>query len=124
MQGKNDEMFDFLSEYVTKSDVYAADAIAKISMQLFKARKNLNMTQKAFAAMMGVSQGMVSKWESANYNFTIENIAQIAEKLNMTFEIKVHPESEYIENYRRERRTEFTHSNQYRTLSKIEFEAA
>lgn len=96
MANINNEMFDFLSEYLSKSDVYASKAIAKISMFILKSRKDLNMTQKAFAQMMGVTQAMVSKWESAEYNFTIENIAHIAEKLNTTFDIEFTPESEYV----------------------------
>jgi len=96
MSNSSKEMFDFLSEYLSKSDIYASKAIAKISMFILKSRQDLNMTQKAFAQMMGVTQAMVSKWESAEYNFTIENIAHIAEKLNTTFEIEFTPESEYL----------------------------
>lgn len=95
MPNTSNEMFEYLSNHISKSDIYAAKAIAKISMFLFKCRRELNMTQKDFAKMMGVSQGMVSKWESAEYNFTIENIAHIAEKLKVTFEIEFAPESEY-----------------------------
>lgn len=96
MSNKNSEMYDFLSQYISKSDVYASKAIAKISMFIIQNRKKMDMTQKAFAKMMGVTQAMVSKWESAEYNFTIENIASIAEKLNTTFEIEFNPESEYL----------------------------
>ncbi len=98
MLGNKNEMFDFISNYISKSDVYAANAIAKISAFIYKRRLDLQMTQKAFAEMMGVTQGMVSKWESAEYNFTIENIAQISEKLNVIFDIEFTPESEYLSN--------------------------
>ena len=96
MPNSSNEMFEYLSNHISKSDIYAAKAIAKISMFIYKCRRDLNMTQKDFAKMMGVSQGMVSKWESSEYNFTIENIAQIAEKLKVTFEIEFAPESEYL----------------------------
>lgn len=96
MSIKNKEMFELLSAYISKSDIYAAKAIATISAFIVKSRLDLKMTQKEFAKMMGVSQGMVSKWESAEYNFTIENIAQISEKLNATFKIAFTPESEYL----------------------------
>lgn len=99
MNTTQNEMFDFLSNYLSKSDIYASKAIAKISMFIFQKRRELGMTQKAFAKMMGVTQGMVSKWESAEYNFTVENIAQIAEKLNVTFDIEFAPESEYLNNH-------------------------
>lgn len=98
MENANKKMFKALSDYVSNSDVYAARATAKISMSIFKHRKEMKMTQKQFAEMMGVSQGMVSKWESAEYNFTIETLSQIAEKLHMVFEIDLKPESEYLRN--------------------------
>ena len=94
----NNGMYDLLSQYISKSDVYAAKVIAKVSMFIYKYRQDKNMTQKAFAEFMGVTQAMVSKWESANYNFTIETIAQISEKLNFTFDIEFIPESEYLIN--------------------------
>ena len=96
MSNQNKEVFEFISNYVSKSDVYATTAIAKISAFIYKRRKELGMSQRAFAKMMDVTQGMVSKWESAEYNFTIESIAQISEKLNVTFDIEFSPESEYL----------------------------
>ena len=96
MSNRNNDMIELMAEYITKSDIYAAKAIAKISAFIYKYRMESKMTQKAFAEMMGVSQGMVSKWESAEYNFTIENIAQISEKLNVTFDIEFKSESEYM----------------------------
>lgn len=98
MTNNRDKMFDFLSNYLSKSDIYAAKTIAKISMFILKYRQDLNMTQKEFAKKMGVTQAMVSKWESAEYNFTVETIAQICEKLNTTFDIEFKPESEYLAN--------------------------
>ena len=58
------------------------------------------MTQKEFAKFMGVTQGMISKWESAEYNFSVESIAQIAEKLGVTVDITFTPEQEYLANAR------------------------
>ena len=92
----NEKMLELLSGYLSKGDVYAANAIAKVSMFIYKSRIKMNLTQKAFAKMMGVTQAMVSKWESAEYNFTIEGIAAIAAKLNTTFDIEFTPESEYL----------------------------
>ena len=98
MTNASNEMFDFLSNYLSKSDVYATKVIAKISMFILKYRQEANMTQKEFAKKMGVTQAMISKWESAEYNFTVETIAHICEKLNTTFDIEFKPESEYLAN--------------------------
>jgi transcriptional regulator with XRE-family HTH domain len=43
----------------------------------------MGMTQKEFADYMGVTQGMVSKWESREYNFTIKSLNEICQKLNL-----------------------------------------
>ncbi len=47
------------------------------------------MTQKEFAEFMGVTQGMVSKWESREYNFTIKSLNEICEKLGLDCSVEV-----------------------------------
>lgn len=93
-----DRMFEFVSDYITKSDIYAASVIGKISAFVFNRRMEKKMSQAEFAKMMGVSQGMVSKWESSDYNFTIESIAQIVAKLDYSFDMQFVPENEYLRN--------------------------
>ncbi len=78
-----------LSEFVDKSDVMSAKALGRISAQITKKRAELGMNQSRFADYMNVSQAMISKWESGDYNFTITTIAQIFAKLNLYFEISV-----------------------------------
>jgi len=91
----NNDFFDYLAENLSKSDVYAAKAIGEISAYIINYRVSNGLSQKEFAEMMGVTQSMVSKWESAEYNFTVEAIAKIAEKLQCTFEINFVPEHKY-----------------------------
>lgn len=55
------------------------------------------MTQKEFADHMCVSQGMVSKWESGDYNFTIRTLADIAEKLDMDLTVKLVPNKRTVQ---------------------------
>lgn len=49
-------------------------------------RLDLGMTQKELADYMGASQGMVSKWESREYNFTITTLNELCEKLGLVFD--------------------------------------
>lgn len=49
----------------------------------------MKMTQKEFAEHIKVSQGMISKWESGNYNFSIKTLAEVAEKLDMELYINL-----------------------------------
>lgn len=98
MKGTTNEMYSLLANYISKSDIYAATVIAKVSAFIINYRNRTGMTQKEFAEFMGVSQGMVSKWESTEYNFSVESIAQIAEKLGYTFDVEFKPENEYLAN--------------------------
>ena len=73
-----------LAQDFSLADVIAAKLQAKIAIAITKKRLEYGMTQKEFAKKLNVSQGMVSKWESEDYNFTIESLAQIAEKLELS----------------------------------------
>ena len=80
------DLKDVLSVFDTATsaaDIIAAKALADISAEIVKHRISLGMTQKQFAEYMEVSQGMVSKWESADYNFSVKSLAHIAAKLDM-----------------------------------------
>ena len=69
--------------------------MAKISSKILEERLSRNMSQKEFAKFMGVSQGLVSRWENGNENFTYEKTIEIFEKLNIDFDISFIPRSEY-----------------------------
>ena len=53
------------------------DLKGKISAAILNKRYELEMKQSEFAKYMGVSQSMISKWESGEYNFSCESIAQL-----------------------------------------------
>ena len=80
--GLND-LLGLFEEHISVADISAARYLGKISAAIVKKRMELHMTQKEFAEYIKVSQGMVSKWESGDYNFSIKALAEIAEKLNM-----------------------------------------
>ena len=86
---KLSELLKKFESYVTPADVTAARLLAKISSAITKRRIDFKMNQKEFANLLGVSQSMVSKWESSNYNFSIETLAEVCDKLNMELEITI-----------------------------------
>lgn len=86
---KLSELLKKFENYVTPADVTAARLLAKISSAITKRRIDFKMNQKEFANLLGVSQSMVSKWESSNYNFSIETLAEVCDKLNMELEITI-----------------------------------
>lgn len=77
----------WISEEVPESEVKAIVELAKISAQIERSRLEKGMTQQEFAKYMGVSQGMISKWESREYNFTIKTLNEICEKINLELTI-------------------------------------
>ena len=84
---------DGIAEAEAKSIIELAKISAKIVLgtRIKKIRKELHLTQKEFAAYMNVSQGMVSRWESREYNFTIKTLNEICQKLNLHLQLDLTP---------------------------------
>jgi len=59
----------------------------KISMAIFNYRLKHNLSQTKLAKELGVTQTMVSKLESGDYNYTIEQLWKIANKLGFKFDV-------------------------------------
>lgn len=89
MKNKVNQLIDAISQTLPSGDIVAARQLAKISSVILSNRLERGMSQKQFAEFTGVSQGMVSKWESGEYNFTVETLASICEKLNLDFDINL-----------------------------------
>lgn len=87
--GDLNDLFTIFEDVINTADVISADCQARISSAIVKKRIELNLSQKAFAEKLGVSQGMVSKWESDDYNFTIQSLADIAAKLDMHLHVEL-----------------------------------
>ena len=92
MKNKMDALVNAFADVLSESEVVTAIQLGKISAVLEISRIEKGMTQKEFAEFMGVSQGMVSKWESEEYNFTVGTLAKICEKLGLELEINMKPQ--------------------------------
>lgn len=84
-----DDLFAVFEETVSPTDIVVSRVLSKISSAIVKQRIDLGMTQKQFAEYMGVSQGMVSKWESEDYNFSIKSLAEVAVKLDLDVDVSL-----------------------------------
>ncbi len=91
------ELLKLFENDISVSDITASKLLGRISSAIAKKRIDLGMTQKEFAKYMNVSQGMVSKWESKDYNFSIKTLAEIAEKLDMELSVNVIPRRSKIQ---------------------------
>ena len=109
---------DWLTEGLTKSEIKSIIELAKISARLEMKRLDLGMTQKEFAQFMGVSQGMISKWESRDYNFTITTLNEICEKIGLVFDplIREAEESDFKQiKFREKTKKQIQKINKYTT---------
>lgn len=83
------ELFQLFEDDITLADINASKYLGKVSGAIVKRRIELRMTQKEFADYVGVSQGMVSRWEGGDYNFTVRALAELAEKLDLELYINL-----------------------------------
>ena len=77
------DLFPELSAAEKRTDHILADIAVKIRGK----RKAMQMSQKEFAEFLGVSQSMVSKWEGAEYNFSIEKLVDLFTRLDIPIDI-------------------------------------
>lgn len=80
---------NWLFEDITKEELELDKILADVSIAIIKERYALNMNQKDFAKHLGISQPMVSKLESLEYNPSIKTLFQICNKLNLKLDIYV-----------------------------------
>lgn len=85
----NAKRTDWVTEGISEAEVKTTIELAKISAKIEKCRLDLGMTQNEFADYMGVTQGMVSKWESREYNFTIRSLNEICDKLGIKLSLQM-----------------------------------
>lgn len=82
-----------LFEDLTKAEKLEADIMGSIAVAIIEKRLSMGMTQTEFAKFLGVSQSMVVKWESCEYNFTIRSLVKITSLLNLNLNLQVTPKS-------------------------------
>lgn len=85
----NAKKTNWIAEGISEAEVKTTIELAKISAKIEKCRLDLGMTQKEFADYMGVTQGMVSKWESREYNFTVRSLNEICQKLGLSLSMEM-----------------------------------
>lgn len=67
----------------SKNVDYLSDLQFSVANLIFSERLKRGMNQKKFAQEIGISKTLLSEWENGDYNFTLELIAEIADKLGV-----------------------------------------
>jgi len=81
------KLIDELADESIKAKFELDDILYDISMKIFEFRVKNNLTQKQLAEKLGITQSMVSKLESGQYNPTVEQLWKISKKLGWNFKI-------------------------------------
>ena len=68
---------------LTLSDIIEADMMVAISERLTKKRVEMGLSQKEFAKMLGISQGMLSRYEKGANNFSVKTLAKVFGELGI-----------------------------------------
>lgn len=84
----NAKKVDVFSE-LSQKEKMEADLLADIAVQIHTRRMEMKMTQGEFAKFNNVTQAMVSKWESGEYNFTIETLAKVFSRIGLSFSFDI-----------------------------------
>lgn len=112
----------WIAEGLSDAEIKTTIELEKISARIEGCRLDLNMTQKEFAGYMGVSQGMVSKWESREYNFTVRSLNEICQKLGLSLELNLEYECSKNE-YTITRWDSYSRINKCKKIRNVDFTA-
>jgi ribosome-binding protein aMBF1 (putative translation factor) len=63
------------------------DIYYEISTKIFDYRNSKSWSQKQLAEVLGITQTMVSKLESGEYDYTIEQVWELSKKLGLKMNI-------------------------------------
>lgn len=95
----NVEKRDFFEDVMTEDETKLALLKTKISVALLKERIRMDLGQHEFAKMLGVSQGLISRWEQGEYNFTLKKLVNIFSKLDIDIDIEFKKKSDVPDVY-------------------------
>lgn len=84
------DILNLFKDTVSPEEAICAGLDAKISSDITEIRLSRNMTQKEFAKAVGVTQSLVSRWESGTCNYNIATLAKIISALNLECRISIY----------------------------------
>ena len=87
-------LIDELADEQTKEKFELDDILYDISMKIFDFRIGKGWTQKQLAEKLCITQAMVSKLESGEYNPTIEQLWKISKALGWSLELTLRDNEE------------------------------
>ena len=77
------ELLEQLSDGLSEEELLLSSLQGLIASEITIKRHEAGLSQKEFAQLMGVSQGLVSKWEAGDNNYTLSTLVKISIALNI-----------------------------------------
>jgi len=74
-----------------KIDYNYYQILGNISRKLVEYRIDHNINQKQLSDLLGVTQSMISKYESGDYNISIRALNDLCGKLNLALKVEITP---------------------------------
>lgn len=81
------DLLDKISDDNDKEEYGLYDIYYSISTKIFDYRMEKGLSQKQLAEILGITQAMVSKLESGEYNPTVEQLWKVSKKLGWNFKV-------------------------------------
>lgn len=81
-----DSTYELLSSFAAGFDAESlqlAGLQGLIASEISMRRQDMGLTQEQLAKRMDVSQGLISKWEAGETNFTLQTLVKIAAQLDI-----------------------------------------
>ena len=82
-------LLEAMTESLSVEEIIASAVKADVANQITEWRVAHNMSQQEMADYCEVQQNTISKWENGDLNFTIEEMAEIACKLDLVLEVSL-----------------------------------
>nr|WP_325215881.1 helix-turn-helix transcriptional regulator [uncultured Oscillibacter sp.] len=78
-----DDLLSALTEGLSDEELLLASIQSDIAAAISTARTAKGLRQQELSNALGVTQGLVSRWENGDVNFTLQTLARIALKLEI-----------------------------------------
>lgn len=82
-----DRIFGAEQSESAESEFY--DLLNQVSIAVVEYRMKHDLSQSELAKCLGISQAMVSKYESGDYNFSIKALFELMHKLDISFHLEI-----------------------------------
>ena len=82
-------LLESLTSNISDEELQLSLIQSDIAAKLISTRIKLEKSQAEFAEILGVTQGMISRWEQGAVNFTIKTLVSISQKLSLDLSVKL-----------------------------------